>query len=169
MTTAVMTPLARRIIDALPSLRRYTHALTGDRRLGDRYVEVALAVLAEEPWHVRASGDVRHQLYRLIHRVQDALSVPGVEAIATSSGESPRSDLTARLQALPLPSRKLLLLTTVEGLTLETSATLVDMPPHLARVLLARARMALADHPAHSTLPAWSEPCLPSHSESARI
>lgn len=133
-----MTALAQEIVDALPSLRRYAHALTGDRRRGDRYVAVALAVLAEEPWHVRPGGDVRCQLYRLVHRVLDALFIPEPAAA------SPRDGLLARLQALPLLGRKLVLLTTVERLGLARAAALVELPPREARTQLARARRALA-------------------------
>ena len=168
MTTAVMTPSARRIAGALPGLRRYAHALTGNRRLGDRYIEVALAVLAEEPWHVRESGDVRCQLLRLIHGVLDALWTP-VDEPAAFTGEDPRGDLAARLQTLPLPSRKLVLLTAVEGLSLACAAELVGLPPPLARVLLARARMALAEALWKPNLSAWSEQCRSLHSELARI
>jgi RNA polymerase sigma-70 factor (ECF subfamily) len=147
-----MTALAQEIVDALPSLRRYAHALTGDRRRGDRYVGVALAVLAEEPWHVRPGGDVRHQLYRLVHRVLDALYVPESAAPVELAAASPRNALLARLQAMPLMWRKLVLLTTVERLGLAHAAALVELPPREARTVLARARKELAGVPAQAPL-----------------
>lgn len=143
-----MTALAREIVDALPSLRRYTYALTGDRRRSDSYVGVTLAVLAEEPWHVRPGGDVRYQLYRLVHRVLDALFVPEPAAPIELAAASPRKALVARLQALPLPLRKLVLLTTLERLSLARAAALVELSPWEARTQLARARRALAGVPA---------------------
>jgi len=167
MTTVVMTTLARRIVQALPSLRRYAYALTGDRQLGDRYIEVALATLAEEPWHVREGDDVRCQLYRLLHRVLDALSVHDWDASLTFADEERRTDLTARLQELSLLSRKLVLLTTVERLSLAHAAELVDLPPRVARVVLARARMALAEMPWGPSFPVGRESCLSSRSELA--
>jgi DNA-directed RNA polymerase specialized sigma24 family protein len=162
-----MTNLAQEIVEALPCLRRYTHALTGDRRRGDRYVGVALAVLAEEPWHVRPGRDVRGQLYRLVHRVLDALYVSEPAQAIDLAGASPRQALLARLQALPLAWRKLVLLTTVERLSLSRAAALVELPPREARTQLARARRALADLPAQAQLSRRTESFRPWQSESA--
>ena len=158
-----MTALAQEIVDALPSLRRYARALTGDRRRGDRYVAVALAVLAEEPWHVRSGGDVRCQLYRLVHRVLDALFVPETAA------PSPRESLLARLQVLPLLGRKLVLLTTVERLSLARAAALVELPPRQARTALARARRALAGIPAQPRFSPRRESFRSSQSDLAHV
>jgi len=42
-----MAPLIQEIATLLPSLRRYAGAVTGDQRSGDRYIRVALEILAE--------------------------------------------------------------------------------------------------------------------------
>ncbi|HYC12643.1 MAG TPA: sigma factor-like helix-turn-helix DNA-binding protein [Stellaceae bacterium] len=168
MTTAATTASIHGILGALPRLRRYSHALAGDRRLGDRYVEVALEILAEEPWHLREGGDLRCDLYRLLHRVRDALAMPEPEADASADEE--QEDILALLRSLPLASRKLLLLTAVEGLSLRRAAEIVELPPEVARVLLARARLALAERPQPEPNPSmWSKPCLSQHSTSASI
>ncbi|HMK68466.1 MAG TPA: hypothetical protein VEC75_08505 [Stellaceae bacterium] len=100
MTTAATTASNHGILGALPRLRRYSHALAGDRRLGDRYVEVALEVLAEEPWHLREGGDLRCDLYRLLHRVRDALAMPA----AVASANEEQEHILSLLRPLPVAS-----------------------------------------------------------------
>jgi len=134
-----MTSLRQRIVETLPSLRRYAYALSGDRTTGDEMIRVALMVHAEDPRHLRADADVRFQLYGLFHRVFDVLIVPA--APQESLAEDPYHELRLGLLSLPLMSRKLLLLVTMEGFSLERAAELLDLPAREARLRLVRARM----------------------------
>lgn len=59
----------------LSGLRRYTPALTGDRRTGDWYTCVALETLLQEPFRVRANGKMTFQIYKLMGEVLSADSV----------------------------------------------------------------------------------------------
>jgi hypothetical protein len=137
-----MTPLTHQeIARALPSLRRYARAVTGDPRSGDRYIRIALEILVEEPWRVRAGRDVRFHLYKLF---DDVLSVfePG------PPDGIDRADSYHRLKHgvldLPLLSRKLLLLVLVERFPLSRASALLDMPEREAEVHLAGARARLS-------------------------
>ena len=136
-----MAPLRKQIIETLPSLRRYACALTGDRNTGDEYIRVALMVLAEDPRHLRTAADVKFQLYKLFHRVLDVLIVPVADALEGFADSDPYYGLKRGLMALPLLSRKLLLLTTMQGFALERAAELLGLPVREARLRLVRARM----------------------------
>jgi len=136
-----MTSLRQRIVETLPSLRRYACALSGDRRTGDEIIRVALMVLAEDPRHVRADADLRFQLYRLFHRVFDVVIAPAAPSQEDAAEMDPYHEVKLGLISLPLMSRKLLLLVTMEGFSLERAAELLDLPVREARLRLVRARM----------------------------
>jgi|SRR5581483_4902656 len=125
-----MTPLVQEILATLPSLRRYAFALTGERRSGDRYIEVALETLLEEPERIRRGDDVRYKLYELFN---DVLGILSPESDDVEPGLEDHVGLRSSLQALPLRSRKLLLLVTLEGFTLARAAELLRMPLTEAR------------------------------------
>jgi hypothetical protein len=135
-------PLDQEIPILLPGLRRYACAVTGDRLSGDRYIRIALEILAEEPWRVRAGGDVRFDLYKLF---DDVLSIfePGPAADAPDPTD-PYHRLKHGVLDLPLMSRKLMLLVTVERFPLPRAAELIQMPVQEAAVHLAGARARLS-------------------------
>jgi hypothetical protein len=138
-----MTSLTVEIAKFLPSLRRYARAVTGDQRSGDRYIRIALEILTEEPWRVRPGHDVKFRLYKLF---DDVLSIfePG-----PSDGMIDQADPYHRLKHglldLPLLSRKLLLLVTVERFPLSWAAELLQMPTREAEVHLVGARVQLSE------------------------
>lgn len=136
-----MTPLHQRIIETLPSLRRYACALTGNRNTGDEYIRVALMVLAEDPRPLRRDADVKFQLYKLFHCVLDVLIVPVADMLEGTVDSDPYHGVKCGLMALPLLNRKLLLLVTMEGFALKRAAELLDLPVREARLRLVRARM----------------------------
>src|SRR5215469_823243 len=137
-----MTSINQEIVTLLPGLRRYACAVTGDRQCGDRYVRIALEILAEEPWRVRAGPDVRFCLYRLF---DDVLSIfepgPADEVIEQAD---PYHRLKHGVLDLPFLSRKLLLLVSVERFSLGRAAELLGMPACEAEVHLAGARAQLS-------------------------
>lgn len=137
-----MAPLIQEIATVLPSLRRYARAVVGDHRSGDRYIRVALEILAEEPWRVRPGRDVKFHLYKLF---DDVLSIfqPGPSAGMIDEAD-PYHRLKHGVLDLPLVSRKLLLLVTVERFPLSRAAELLQMPAREAEVHLAGARARLS-------------------------
>jgi predicted DNA-binding protein (UPF0251 family) len=123
-------------------LRRYALALTGDRTTGDWYVRVALETLLEEPSRIAPDGDVKFQLYELLC---DVLAIGG----PASSFPAARFDqdrhgvalnLRDRVLALPLTTRHLLLLVTLEGFALEQAARMMKIPRAEAASRLRSAR-----------------------------
>lgn len=137
-----MTSLNAEIATLLPGLRRYARAVTGDRQTGDRYIHIALEILVEEPWRVRSRQDVKFCLYELF---DDVLSIfePGPSAQTVDQAD-PYHRLREGVLDLPLVSRKLLLLVTLERFPLRCAAELVGMPAREAEVHLAGARAQLS-------------------------
>ncbi len=136
-----MTSLIEEIATLLPSLRRYACAVTGYRRSGERYVRIALEILAEEPWRIQPGQDVKFRLYKLF---DDVLSIFEADPSDGSADQAdPYHRLKHGLMDLPLLSRKLLLLVTVERFALSRAAELLEMPAREAEVHLAGARAQL--------------------------
>jgi len=99
----------------------------------------------QEPFRVRADGDVRFQLFKLLG---DALSVDGVAAVdAQDETESTEPDdvLKQGLLALPLLTRHLFLLVTLEGFSVRRAAELLGMGEDEAESLLSFARKQIPD------------------------
>jgi DNA-directed RNA polymerase specialized sigma24 family protein len=137
-----MTPFMQEIATLLPSLRRYARAVTGSRQSGDRYIRIALEILAEEPWRVRPGRDVKLRLYKLFDEVLSIFEPDPTEG--TVDQADPYHRLRHGVMDLPLLSRKLLLLVTVERFPLSRAAELLGMPPREAEVHLAGARAQLS-------------------------
>ena len=125
-----MTPLAAEILSILPKLRRYSYALVGDQRRGDRYIEIVLETLLEEPGCICWGDDVRFKLYALLHDVIARLGEDG-SGIWAAENETGEFNDPARMRRnvleLPLPERKILLLTIVEGFGFTQAAALAQL------------------------------------------
>ncbi len=138
-----MTVLRQRIVDALPSLRRYACALVGDRRTGDQYIRIALEMLSQEPWRIQPSDDVKFELYKAFHDALDVRFIFASDPSEDGDDADPYRGVKRGLLDLPLVNRKLLLLVTVEGFSLKRAAELLRLPEREAKSRLARARMEL--------------------------
>ncbi len=122
------------LLRALPYARRYARALAGGQARGDALVAEALrAGLPEVPGHLA--------LYA------------GVSArVAVASAEAPGG--------LSVLQRQLLLLTALEDLPVDDAATVVGLPPSLAREELEVARAVLRTTAATSVLVIEDEPII---------
>ena len=138
-----MTSLRREdLIRALPYARRYARALTGSQPRGDAMVADSLRdLLADEA----ASGDARIVLYRAITNRYDGLTTLHLPALAGG------------LSGL---QRKLLLLTSLEELSPEAAAGVLDIPPAEAAAQAAEAREHLRAGAATDVLIIEDEPII---------
>lgn len=126
-----MADLAHEIALRLPYLRRYARALTGSQPRGDEYIRVCLEILVEEPHRIGPDEDLRIQLYRLFHDIW--LPIARAEPVpAVPAGRS----IAARLEALPPRERQMLLLTALEGFSLDAAASVMRISQAEARSLL---------------------------------
>lgn len=116
--------LGQQLHPHLPFLRRYARALTGSQAHGDAYVRAALEAIVAAPEEFPSDVDPRLGLYRTFHAIW---SSSHLEDIPVTSGGSREAIAQARLARLtPLP-RQALLLTALEGFTVDDVAYLIDM------------------------------------------
>lgn len=133
---------ARPIVESLPYLRRYAHALTGSQARGDTYVRACLEVVSEEPERLRAGDDIKLELFKLFHRVWRM-----VDDACSSDAEGPAVDARLRrgLAALRPINRQVLLLATVEGFAIDEVAEIVEVTEARVARLLDEARQEMRD------------------------
>jgi CheY-like chemotaxis protein len=133
-----MGELSEEIAKRLPYLRRYARALTGSQERGDRYIRLCLEVLVKEPHRISTEGDIRLQLYGLFHEIWQPIAAR--DAGPTVSDLAPtQKSVEARLSALDPRERQVLLLTSLEGFSIDAAAAILKISNDEARSLLARA------------------------------
>lgn len=141
----------------LPSLRRYTRLLLGAQQAGDHCVRVALEALLADPSLLEGEGGaVRQGLYRMFHDVWGRVptGLPKGADIAAEPG------LEAHVQGLPAAERQVLLLTTVEGFSLDETAEILRIEQGEAEALLKAAHADLAAQAATTVLIIEDEPVI---------
>ena len=118
--------LGQKLHPHLPFLRRYARALTGSQTHGDAYVRATLEAIVAAPEEFPADVDPRLGLYRTFHAIW---SSSHLEDEPTGGGDDREAIAQARLARLtPLP-RQALLLTALEGFTVDDVAYLIAMDP----------------------------------------
>ena len=138
-----MTSLRREdLIRALPYARRYARALTGSQPRGDNLVAESLQEMLAG---TESEGDPQHALYRSVTRRFDKMS-------GTSS-----PFIIGRLSS---KQRQLLLLTSLEELSIEAAAPIVSLPVSDAAAQLTEAREHLRSGAATDVLIIEDEPVI---------
>jgi len=120
---------SREIAAALPYLRRYARALTGNQGIGDQYVRIMLEMIVEDPSHLPDQGDVGRELFRLFHRVWDKTNP------STLYGEVDQGAVDSTLRELPPRQRQVLLLVALEGYAFPDVAHVMNITEDEARQL----------------------------------
>ena len=115
----------------LPYLRRYARTLTGSQSIGDAAVRETLQAMIAAPDEIDDDAPVRLELYRVFHRIWSDSSLRPIDMPGAIVGTLPR-----RL-------RKALLLTTIEGFTIEETAGILDMSDAEVEDFVAQARDAI--------------------------
>jgi DNA-directed RNA polymerase specialized sigma24 family protein/CheY-like chemotaxis protein len=100
----------------LPYLRRYARALTGSQSLGDAAVRETLEALLEDPAAFQESPQPRTELYRIFCQLW------GGKQLSNLSGST---SITGVVDQLPIRHRQVLLLTAVEGFSVDQTATIL--------------------------------------------
>ena len=122
----------------LPFLRRYARALTGSQQHGDNFVHTTLEVIVAAPDEFRVSGDTRIDLYRNFHRIWESAFIEDGEG--SDEGENPLVRAANRRLARITPlSRQMLLLTALEGFSVEETAAITGADSAMVETLLAEA------------------------------
>jgi CheY-like chemotaxis protein/DNA-directed RNA polymerase specialized sigma24 family protein len=112
----------------LPILRRYARAMTGSQASGDACVRAALQAILSAPTQISDVHPPKVELFRLFHAVWNPIE----------------SKLTSNLR----PQRSALLLTAVEGLSLDEAGVVLQKTPQQIEddVLLAREEILTENH-----------------------
>lgn len=129
--------LGQAIAPHLPYLRRYGRAISGNQQSGDMLVARLLETLVGNPEAIDTGGDLRIQLYRMVH---DNFGLMTQQAAA--GGESDGSDIAiadARLSRIPSLARQALLLTAVEGFNAEEAGRIIGRDAEAVHGLIADA------------------------------
>lgn len=116
----------------LPLLRRYARMLTGTQEAGDAAVRETLQALIAAPDEFRNEVPARNELYRVFHKLWTDASLRSIDLP------------TAIIGSLPHKSRKALLLTTIEGFSVEDAAYVLGNEESEVRAYVAEAREAVS-------------------------
>lgn len=148
-------PVLDEIEAAIPSLRRYAHALTGNRDSADDLVQDCLERALARRADFRAEGPVRAWLFRiLVNRHRDLIRRNPVALMAVEDipeqgrpggqeGHLALREVQSAIARLPTDQRHVLLLVALEGLSFDEAASLLDIPRGTLMSRLARARATL--------------------------
>ncbi len=157
---------AKRLIDAIPRLRRYARVLTGEPARSDDLVQDTLERAWERRAQWRPDTEIRPWLFSIMHnRHVDTVRRQAVAPMVELEGIDEPShrpfdravepqDLERCLQALPEEQRAVLMLVTVEQLSYEDTALALGVPVGTVMSRLSRARdrmRALLDGTLRST------------------
>jgi len=131
--------LSEAITRTLPFLRRYARAVTGSQQRGDEWVRLCAEVAMQQPELIAKAGDTKLGVFALFHRLQQPFG--GLE----SRGEA--GSVTGRLkesltEMAPL-QRQVLLLTVLEGFTVDDAAHILGIDAESAQRSLQEARREL--------------------------
>ncbi len=130
--------LGSKVANQLPYLRRYARALTGSQQHGDNFVHTTLEVIVAAPDEFRVSDDTRIDLYRNFHRIWESAFIEDGEG--SDEGENPLVRAANRRLARITPlSRQMLLLTALEGFSVEETAAITGADSAMVETLLAEA------------------------------
>ena len=152
-----MPDVSEKIVENLRYLRRYARALLGSQQTGDTYVRICLEDMLQEPDRISATGDVRLQLFRLFH---DVWSRTGYHEPDNDDGAPIDLSVEARLQALPVSERQILLLTTLEGFSVQDASQILGISHEAGADLLASAWSSVNEQMATSILVIEDEPVI---------
>jgi CheY-like chemotaxis protein len=152
-----MSTQARRIAQFVPYMRRFARAVLGDQDAGDRCVRHCLERLLGQPG-VLDRGDLRLNLFRALNDMIQECAKSGEQA----SGEpiENASILLRRIGGLDPLQRRLILLTTLEGMSLADAGHVLRLDEPATQRLLATAKQALREQRATRILIIEDEPVI---------
>ena len=136
------TGLSEQLLATLPYLRRYARALTGSQSHGDQWVRLCVEVLLQQPELMSGGPSSKVDIFALFHRLQRPFRAlePGTDA---GAADSPPDRLKAQIQEIPDTQRKVLLLTALEGFSVEEAGHILGITGEQAEQALRQAREEL--------------------------
>jgi len=124
----------------LPYLRRYARALTGSQSSGDAYVRAALTAVLAGKSELSAELPPRVALYRLFHVIWSSSATQFDPDIASDVKQLTPEE---RLRSLSSADRAALLLTAVEGFSLNEAGKVLGESPEEVEQAIVQAQHAI--------------------------
>ncbi len=132
--------LGQQLAPHLPFLRRYGRALTGSQLHGDHYVRATLEAIVAAPTEFPRNVEPRLGLYRIFQGIWSSANADiDMDETPASDGGDREIVARARLARMTPLSRQALLLTAMEGFTIEDAAYLIEVEPTEIETLVAQA------------------------------
>ncbi|EPX79467.1 response regulator [Litoreibacter arenae] len=125
---------------ALPYLRRYARALTGNQTAGDNYAAATLEAILEDRTVLEEANSVKSGLFKCFHSIWGSSGAALDEDVSPSRARA--HDLLSRLTP---NSREVLLLRTIEDFSLSDIAEIMSTDVGEVRSLLEIAQREMAD------------------------
>jgi CheY-like chemotaxis protein/DNA-directed RNA polymerase specialized sigma24 family protein len=141
-------------------LRRYARALHGSQQSGDTYVRLCLEALLQQRDKIVATGDVKHQLFKIFHDVWQRINFNEGEQLDGPSQLMSDFSVKSRLEAIPARERQILLLTALESFSVREAGEIIGVSETQAEALLAKAWLAVSDQISTSVLIIEDEPLI---------
>jgi len=153
-----MATTSQRVVAHLPYLRRYARALLGSQAGGDAGVKRCLDRLVSDPSLLDGDDD-RLAIFRAFHAaLDDAASGEDDAPAAAATPQQAAAD--DRLGDLPSAARRMVLLTAMEGFTLDEAAHALFVPADQAARLLEQGRAEIDRQMAADVLIIEDEPII---------
>ena len=130
--------LGEEIRGHLPYLRRYARALTGSQQHGDNFVHTTLEVIVAAPHEFHSGDGTRIDLYRNFHRIWESAYIDDGEGRDDEEHPLVRAAHQRLVQLTPL-GRQILLLTALEGFSVEEAGLITGTDQPTVETLLADA------------------------------
>jgi DNA-directed RNA polymerase specialized sigma24 family protein/CheY-like chemotaxis protein len=130
--------LGEEIRGHLPYLRRYARALTGSQQHGDNFVHTTLEVIVAAPDEFHSGDGTRIDLYRNFHRIWESAYISEGEDGDDEEHPLVRAAHRRLVQLTPL-GRQILLLTALEGFSVEQAGLITGTDRSTVETLLADA------------------------------
>ena len=140
MSTTAASDLSNRIAEHLPFLRRYARALTGSQRTGDMYAAATLEAILADRSVFDDTLPAKPALFRVFHSIWTSAGAPVEEE---ESGLAAAAQ--AHLRKLTANTREVLLLSTVEEMSIENIADVIGTDTDEVTSLLEVARQEMED------------------------
>jgi len=120
-----MKGLREEAASALPYLRRYARALSGSQQRGDRWVRMCVEVLLEQPDLLGSKATTTADVFTLFHKLQQPFDALEPEDPAEATDAPAR--LKTHLTDIPQRQRQVLLLTVLEGFSIDEVAHILGI------------------------------------------
>lgn len=133
--------LSRSVGMELPFLRRYARALTGSQGAGDCYAAATLEAILADRHIYDTEISPRAALFRAFHQIWSRAGAP----MAEDASDPLEHRAQLHLRSLTKGSREALLLSTIEGFSIDEVAQVLQTTPDAAQQLIQQALTDMED------------------------